>query len=187
MFNGSNHSRAAIRRRALITIGSCVLALVAPTTAQTAAAEGTSHVALKPPKIRGEACATEDGVTVVVDFRNLLDRKGKKLNLVKIGCAEGDPSDGFQALLGAGFDVDPDSPFVCEIDHKPLDGSCAAYGFWSYNHGERGGDWEFSSTGAGGWDPPAGSLEGWSWWPYDKSDKPWGEPRVKPHDLFPPL
>jgi hypothetical protein len=170
--------------RSLITVACCVAALMAPTTAQAAPA-GASQTALQPPKIRGSACKTQDGVTVVVDFRDLSNRKGKKLNLVKIGCAEGDLADGFEALLAAGFVVDPDGAFVCSIDHKPLDGSCAVGGFWSYNHGERGGEWEFSSTGAGGWDPPVGSLEGWSWWPYDKSDK-WGEQRVKPRDLFPP-
>ena len=141
--------------------------------------------AVKSPQIKGEACASEDGVTVVVDFRNLRNGKAKKMNLIRIGCAEGDQESGFTALLGAGFDVDPGSPFVCKIDNRPLDRpTCPAPdGFWAYSHGERGGDWAPSGVGAGDWDPPAGSLEGWSWSPYDKD---WGLPRVTPDDLFPP-
>ena len=139
---------------------------------------------LKRPKIVGEACGSDDGVTVVVDFRNLRNGKDKKMNLIRIGCAEGDQDSGFTALLDAGFDVDPDSAFVCKIDNRPLDRpTCPAPdGFWSYSHGERGGDWTPSGVGAGDWDPPAGSLEGWSWSPYDKD---WGLPRVTPDDLFP--
>ena len=141
--------------------------------------------AAKPPKIKGDACTSEDGVTVVVDFRNLRNGTDKKMNLIRIGCAEGDQDSGFAALLGAGFDVDPDSPFVCKIDNRPLDRpTCPAPdGFWAYSHGERGGDWTVSGVGAGDWDPPAGSLEGWSWCPYEKD---WGLPRVTPDDLFPP-
>ena len=149
-----------------------------------AAAAPVDAAPAKPPKIIGKACQSERGVTVVVDFRTLRNPKGKKLNLIKIGCARGDQESGFTALLDAGFDVDPDSPFVCTIDDRPIDPPrCPPLdGFWSYSHGERGGDWELSGTGAGGWDPPPGSLEGWSWSPYDRD---WDVPRVTPRDLFP--
>jgi hypothetical protein len=149
-------------------------------------AAGTGKVMLKDPKVRGKACKGAKGVTVVVDFRNLRNARGKKMNVVKIGCARGAQESGFTALLGAGFDVDPTQAFVCMIDHRPIDPpTCPPPdGFWSYSHGKRGGQWESSGVGAGGWQPPKGSLEGWSWAPYDRMD--WGLPRVTPADLFPP-
>ena len=141
----------------------------------------------KPPTITGEACTRENGVTVVLDFRNLRSGTGKKMNRIKIGCAQGTQESGFAALLDAGFDVDPDSPFVCTLDNRPIDPpTCPAPdGFWSYSHGERGGGWVLAGSGAGGWQPPAGSLEGWSWAPYDREG--WQVPRVTPRELFPPL
>lgn len=164
-----------------------------PSTAAPAAVSSTatsSHsigVSLQAPKIVGEACRSQDGVTVVVDFRDLANVKGKKMNLVRIGCAEGAQASGLTALLSAGFDVDPSQPFVCTIDNRPLNpATCPPPdGFWSYSHGERGKKWQPSGVGAGDWVPPAGSLEGWSWAPYDKLER-WVTPRETPKDLFPP-
>ena len=169
---------------ALVSLG---LATAAPAAVSEPAGQPpAAEIVAKPPKITGKACKGETGVTVVVDFRTLRNLSGKKMNLVKIGCARGAQESGFTALLDAGFDVNPESPFVCKIDNRPLDSpSCPAPdGFWSYSHGERGGEWELSGTGAGGWQPPPGSLEGWSWSPYDQD---WAFPRVTPSDLFPPL
>jgi hypothetical protein len=141
--------------------------------------------ARRPPKIIGDACTSRRGVTVVVDFRTLRNLSGAPMNLIKIGCARGAQESGFTALLGAGFEVDPDSPFVCTIDDRPISPPrCPPPdGYWAYSHGDRGGDWVVSGSGAGDWTPPPGSLEGWSWAPYDKPG--WIFPRIDPRDLFP--
>jgi hypothetical protein len=140
---------------------------------------------LKQPRIEGQACQDSTGITVVVDFRDLPNKLGKRMNLVRIGCAEQPVGDGFDALLGAGFHVDPTVPFVCTIDDRPLDGDCASHAYWSYSHGLRGHRWKFSTVGAGDWNPPEGSLEGWSWSPFGHEPGSWSYPRVSPRDLFP--
>lgn len=172
-----------------VAVMGAVAALVTPAAATTAAAPGVAASSgavasgLRPPRVVGAKCGGPTGVTVVVDFRNLHNRAGKIMNTVKIGCARGQQDDGLSALLAAGFQVDPDSEFVCEIDNRPLpeDSVCASAGYWSYWHAERDSRWVFSSVGPADWVPPPGSLEGWSWSPYDKG---WGSPRVKPRDLF---
>ena len=165
------------------------LAGALPAVAQSSSTTRDAHSAAEPdlkhPRIEGAACQDSTGITVVVDFRDLLNEHGKRMNLVRIGCAEQPVGDGLDALLGAGFDVDPSAPFVCTIDARPLDGDCASSAFWSYSHGLRGHRWNFSSVGAGDWNPPAGSLEGWSWSPFDHHPS-WSFPRVSPRDLFPP-
>jgi hypothetical protein len=35
--------------------------------------------------------------------------------------------------------------------------------YWSYWHASRGGSWSYSSLGAAGYNPKAGSVEGWSY------------------------
>lgn len=181
----SGATRLPHRFRRVATAIVVVAGLLSPAASATVAPAPAGAVAptLKPPKVVGKQCGGAAGVTVVVDFRNLHNEDGKIMNKVKIGCAKGPQSDGFTALLGAGFEVDPDSDFVCEIDDRPLpeDSECASAGYWSYWHAERDGRWEFSGVGPADWVPPAGSLEGWSWSPYDKE---WGSPRVKPRDLF---
>lgn len=190
--------RISFRSAALVSTlaTSTILSLAAVIPAASAAVPGSTvstaaslaaHPALKPPRISGTACTSQDGVTVVVDFRNLANAAGKKMNLIRIGCAEGAQQSGFTALLGAGFDVDPNRPFVCTIDDRPIDlpGCPPPDGYWSYSHGLRGHHWKSSSVGAGDWTPPAGSLEGWSWSPYAKTS-PWNFPRVSPKKLFPP-
>jgi len=178
-------------RPAAAAVTVAAVALVAPPAPVGAhTAETPDSVAaptLKDPKVVGEACKGSTGITVVVDFRKLHNEAGKVMNRVKIGCAKGAQADGFEALLDAGFDVDPTVEFVCEIDERPLpeDSICASNGYWAYSHGERGGDWTYSGVGPADWVPPAGSLEGWSWAPYDKVG--WDLPRVTPSDLFPAL
>lgn len=150
-----------------------------------ATADGVAAPTLRDPKVVGHECRGATGVTVVVDFRKLHNEAGKVMNKVKISCAKGAQDSGLTALLKAGFEVDPTEPFICEIDERPLpeDSVCASNGYWSYSHGERGGDWSYSGVGPGDWVPPAGSLEGWSWAPYDKEG--WDLPRVTPDELFP--
>jgi hypothetical protein len=182
-----HHLRSTLIALSIAMAASLAAATPAPATIPAPIdVASPSGITLKDPRITGKACPSEGGVTVVVDFRTLRNPNGKKMNRVKIGCARGAQQSGFTALLGAGFDVDPDSSFVCKIDNRPLDSpSCPAPdGYWAYSHGERGGDWTFSGVGAGDWQPPPGSLEGWSWSPYDKQG--WDLPRVNPSDLFPP-
>ena len=106
---------------------------------------------------------------MVVDFRDLENARGRRLNLVKIGCASGRQASGLEAIAAAGFDLLHRDGFVCRLDGKPLPAQtdCASAGYWSYWHAERDGAWDFSGDGAGAWAPPPGSLEGWAWNWYD--------------------
>ena len=112
---------------------------------------------------QGGACPDRAGVTVVVDFQSL---GGGTV----IGCAPGPVGSGFDALQQAGFGyttVTTQPGFVCRIDGRPADRGCAdtppADAFWSYWHADRGGDWAYSTSGAGSRTPAPGSVEGWSY------------------------
>ncbi|TDE95958.1 hypothetical protein EXU48_06830 [Occultella glacieicola] len=138
---------SATRTLAAATLGLGLLALV-PTAASAAGA----------PAPEG-GCPTEDeGVTVVVDFTGLGGE-------VEIGCAEGDPASGREALELAGFaPVNSSSGLLCTIDSQPdpcpgpdeFDGN-----FWSYWSAEPGAEWVSYQVGADGSDPAVGSFEGW--------------------------
>ncbi len=116
-----------------------------------------------PARSQGGACPDQTGVTVVVDFQSL---GGGTV----IGCAPGPVGSGFDALQQAGFGyttVTTQPGFVCRIDGRPADRGCAdtppADAFWSYWHADRGGDWAYSTSGAGSRTPAPGSVEGWSY------------------------
>lgn len=182
-------TRYARGAAALAAISLLALAPLSAEAVKPASAHPTVKATVKPalpaPRVQGAACTSDDGVTVVVDFRNLPNQQGKRMNLVRIGCAEQPVGDGFDALLGAGFAVDPTVPFVCTIDARPLDGDCVSHAYWAYAHGTRGHRWHYATSGAGDWNPPAGSLEGWSWSPYGHEPSSWSYPRVSPRELFP--
>lgn len=99
------------------------------------------------------------GVKVVVDFAALGGG-------VQTGCATGDPTTGLTALTGAGFTYSfvPRQPgFVCRINSLP--NPCTVpttSAYWSYWHATPGGTWSYSTSGAGGYDPAPGTVEGWS-------------------------
>lgn len=100
-----------------------------------------------------DACA--DGVTVVVDFTDLGGE-------VEVGCADGDPATGRDALESAGFTPTDSIPgMICAIDANPdpcpeeFDGS-----FWAYWTTENG-EWVSHTAGADGTDPAPGDIEGW--------------------------
>lgn len=143
------------------------------------AASRSATAELPDPKVKGQACTRGRDVTVVVDFRDLENARGRRLNLVKIGCAMGRQANGLEAIAAAGFDLLHRDGFVCRLDGKPLPAQtdCASAGYWSYWHAERDGAWDFSGDGAGAWAPPPGSLEGWAWNWYDDPAAP---PRVDP-------
>lgn len=97
------------------------------------------------------------GVIVVVDRHDENDPE--------VGCAA-DPSTGIEALAQAGFEVVEVAAFpgaVCRIDQYPQS-ACAdmpkADASWSYWHAD-GEEWNFSSSGAGTFDPEDGDIEGW--------------------------
>jgi hypothetical protein len=108
------------------------------------------------------ACSGSSGVTVVVDYG--------ALGGIQVGCAGGDPATGLGALNAAGFGTTgtrKDGPgFVCRINGVPAADPCVvtppATAYWSYWHAPRGGSWAYSSVGAAGYNPAAGSVEGWS-------------------------
>ncbi|MFS8102323.1 hypothetical protein LFM09_34880 [Lentzea alba] len=98
------------------------------------------------------------GVKVVVDFSAFGGG-------VKTGCYDGDPGNGLVAL-DDDFDfsfVPRQTGFVCRIDLLP--NPCTKptpSAYWSYWHATPGGTWTYSTSGAAGYDPAPGSVEGWS-------------------------
>ena len=99
------------------------------------------------------------GVKVVVDFAALGGG-------VQTGCTTTDPATGLQALTDASFTYSfvPRQPgFVCRINLLP--NPCTApttSAYWSYWHATPGGSWTYSTSGAGGYNPAPGTVEGWS-------------------------
>ncbi|MBZ2195885.1 hypothetical protein [Occultella gossypii] len=104
----------------------------------------------------GGCLTADDGVTVVVDFTDVG-------GAVEVGCAEGDPASGREALELAGFTLAEDSAgLICAVNAQPdpcptvFEGS-----FWSYWTAEPGAEWVSSTVGADLADPVVGSYEGW--------------------------
>lgn len=107
-------------------------------------------------------CTTADGVTVVVDFRELGGG-------VHVRCAPQPIASGFDALRQAGIDYRTalrQPGFLCRIAGQPESDPCVttspATAYWSYWLSSRSGQWCFSNLGAGNRVPPPGSVEGWS-------------------------
>lgn len=121
----------------------------------------------------GAACADDTGVTVVVD---LTDLGGE----VEVGCAEGTPATGAEALVDAGFtDTRDGAQMICAIEGLPdpcpttFEGS-----WWSYWSAEPGGDWVAYEVGADQATPEPGAVEGWRY--FDGS----AGPTVTPADAL---
>ena len=138
--------------------------------ALAAAIAATSASALSlAPTARAAPCSNAVGVTIVVQYGDPLG--------TSIGCATGDPATGLEALERSGhrYTFVPRQPgFVCTIDDRPNpcnNGPANAY--WSYWHAQPGDSWSYGSIGAGSYDPPSGSVEGWAF----GSGKP---PRSRP-------
>ncbi|RPF26708.1 hypothetical protein [Georgenia muralis] len=138
-----------------------VLALAAPATAAAATLPVPASPAPAAPVVAasvatGDACTGPDGVTVVVDLTDLG-------GAVEVGCADGDPATGREALESAGFAPTDSSPgFICAVEGLPdpcpeeFDGS-----YWSYWTAEPAGDWVAQTEGADTTDPVPGTFEGW--------------------------
>lgn len=159
MTQPTTYRRTAARIGGLCLTG--VLALITATGALAAPAAQAETVS-------GSGCTGEDGVTVVVDFT---DVGGD----IEIGCADGDPASGREALEAAGFTPEDSQPgMICTINALPdpcpeeFDGS-----FWSYWYAEDGA-WATYQVGADEADPAAGAVEGWRY--FDGSAGPQVEP-----------
>ncbi len=139
------------------------LALVAAIAATSASALSLA------PNAQAAPCGSHAGVTIIVEDGDSVG--------ISVRCATGDPATGLEALKSSGhrYTFVPRQPgFVCTIDARPdpcNNGPATAY--WSYWHAQPGGSWSYGSTGAGSYDPPSGSIEGWSF----GSGKP---PRSRP-------
>ncbi|MFI7025481.1 hypothetical protein ACIBMZ_22480 [Micromonospora sp. NPDC049900] len=157
-----------------------VLAVTAASTALGAA----------PAQAAGRAghCPDADGVTVVVDFKELGGG-------VVVRCAPGDQATGLSALKNAGFQIAGTlrwgEGFICRIEGKPAAATekCVdtppASAYWSYWHAPDGGSWTYSDRGVLNRKPPAGSFEGWSF-SLNRSADNAPRPAVAPNRPAPP-
>ncbi|SDX21779.1 LPXTG-motif cell wall anchor domain-containing protein [Amycolatopsis xylanica] len=97
-------------------------------------------------------CKTDDGVSVVVDFRDLGGE-------VLVRCAPGVQRSGLAALQNAGITVVTLESGVCRLQGKP---STCEGGQWSYWNAYNGEAWNLSQRGPTSSMPPLGTFEGWS-------------------------
>ncbi|KNB54236.1 hypothetical protein AC230_03955 [Streptomyces caatingaensis] len=127
-------------------------------------------------------CPDDNGVTVVVDFREL---GGSTI----VRCAPGGQATGLKALKNAGFRIAGTlrwgEGFICRIEEKPSprSESCSdtppASAYWSYWHAPNNGQWKYSEWGVANRTPPAGSFEGWSF-SLNRGENGAPAPRVAP-------
>lgn len=122
---------------------------------------------------------TCDGVWVVVDASDLGGG-------IQTRCAAGDPESGLQALEMAGFSYTfvPRHPgMVCTIDGRPDPcNNAPSDAHWSYWTASAGGEWSYSSKGAGNRDPEPGTVDGWS---FGAGDPPGTPPPADEEDEEP--
>ena len=109
-------------------------------------------------------CADNVGITVVIDFQELTGG-------VNVRCVPGPVTSGLDALDKAGVSWEGTRRFpglVCRIAGKPGTDTEACVNapplsaYWGYWVAPRGGQWCFSTLGAGNRKPPPGTVEGWS-------------------------
>ena len=133
-----------------------------------------------PPVAAAEgACTTATGITVVIDFQDLGGG-------ISTRCVSSKVENGFEALTAAGinFQTATRAPgFLCKIAGLPTTEQCIqpapTTAYWSYWLANRGGNWCYSSLGAGNILPPPGSVQGWSF-SLNRSDSDAPAPRVPP-------
>jgi hypothetical protein len=106
-----------------------------------------------------QECTDGEGVTIVVDFQEL----GGGVN---VRCAPQPIHNGFDVFRNAQVSYEQYRGFICRIAGLPENGPCDHYppadAYWVYWTAEPGGQWTYSSLGAGSRTPPPGSLDGWS-------------------------
>jgi hypothetical protein len=132
-------------------IGTAWLALATLVVAGAAGLLGVTRAA--------PASAAADCVAVIVDARQL----GGSL---RTGCAQVDPSNGFQALskAGFGFTPRPRDGLVCQINGAPACADTTSSTYWSYWYRAPGSrTWVYANEGAGTHNPKPGSTEAWVW------------------------
>lgn len=146
------HTRPAPSRVLLLPLLAAGATLL-PLGAASASPAPAAVAALTP---AGEACADGTGVTVVVDLTDLG-------GAVEVGCAEGAPASGAQALVDAGFtDTRDAAQMICAIDGLPdpcpttFEGS-----WWSYWSAGPDGAWVSYDVGPDQSAPEPGTVEGW--------------------------
>ncbi|WP_432050581.1 hypothetical protein [Verrucosispora sp. NA02020] len=137
---------------------------------------------------RADHCPDANGVTVVVDFKELGGG-------VVVRCAPGDQATGLAALKNAGFQIAGTlrwgEGFICRIEGKPSTATekCVdtppASAYWSYWHAPDGGSWTYSDRGVLNRKPPAGSFDGWSF-SFNRSADNAPRPAVAPNRPAPP-
>jgi hypothetical protein len=127
------------------------------------------------------ACPDTTGVSVVVDAQELQPQAGPSTR-----CAPSAGGNGLEILTKAGvsYQTASRSPgFVCKVAGLPSDAPCTdpspADAYWSYWLAVRGGSWCLSDRGAQGRNPPAGTVEGWSF-AKDRQDTGPVPPRTAP-------
>lgn len=150
------------RYLALLSLPLAALACAAGAAAAQAANPDPELIA------RWEPCQPNTGVTVIVDDRDIGEKK------LYVGCAPGEQTDGLEALKNAGFTPAGTTryglEFICRIDGEPTvaEQSCEQTppesAFWSYWHGKPKGTWEYSKDGAKSSKTraPVNTVEGWS-------------------------
>jgi hypothetical protein len=173
--------RASVGRRGGLPLPLLPLTLALVMAAGAVHASPADAIAANPDPgliARWEPCEPDTGVTVMVDDHTLGEGK------VYVGCAAGEQENGAQALIDAGFAIEGvrgEEAFICRIGGEPTvaEESCeitpGAGDYWSYWHAQPGGSWGYSGTGAYGYKPALGSVEGWGF-------GAGGPPRIEPMD-----
>lgn len=151
---------ATPRRRSLAGALSVVLVVLAAACTTSPATPTTPGQTYKEGR-----CASDEGVTVVVDFVTLQDR-------VLVRCALNAQTNGYAALTAVGltFDAGRFPGGICQIDGLPTQGYPYCWttgGYWSYwKAPAAGAAWTYSGTGPTVDALPGGAVEGWRFAPF---------------------
>jgi hypothetical protein len=117
------------------------------------------------------ACSDGQGVTLVVDFQAL----GGGVN---VRCAPQPVGNGYDAFRNAhvSYETVEGRDFICRIAAQPENANCSNYPpadyYWSYWAAKPGGEWQYTTKGAGARKPSPGSYEGWSFVSSDTASPP---------------
>ncbi len=155
-----------------IALAASLLGVASPVPASPVAAAGAATAA-------GDFCASDTGVTVVVDMTALGGD-------IIVRCADGPVGAGYtglDALGDGGFSVEGTEnyglAFVCRIEGQPTEArsltipgnpgyheECATTppqsAYWAYSFAPNGGSWTYSSAGAANHAAIPGGFEGWT-------------------------